>query len=217
MKNFITTKQLMNEFLESLKGCQKYFIIEGTRGGGKSTTTTWLREQIPYSQLVRLSGTADKSPTGLEKVYKARLADLQFAETLIGCDLHLINDRCFLTENVYADYLGYKEYSFQEQTNELAKKLNSLPYKEIYLLNMYVKDLFVLEERLKRDKADFQNLKFSVEESLEQQIAYRKAIDNLIPLIPNVKVFHVDASGTIEDNQRKILNIFTGRTESIDV
>lgn len=188
---------------------QKLIIIEGTRGAGKSSITNWLREDIPYSQLIRLSGTADKSPTGKEKVFNARKADFIFAENNVGCDVHLVLDRSFITEHVYADYLNYKEYKFQEESEFLAKMLNSLDYSEIYLINLYVGDTGVLTERLKRDKVVFQGIEFCKEESISQQVAYKKAIDNLIPLIPNVKVIHFDSSGSLEDNKKELKKILS--------
>ena len=184
---------------------QNLYIIEGTRGAGKTTITNWLREKIPYSQLIRLSGTSDKTIKGKEKVFKARQNDFIFAENLVGCDLHLIMDRCFVSESVYADVLGYKEYNFKEETQILTNRLNELKYDNIYLVNMYVGDTKVLEERLKRDKADFLDLKFSIEESIKQQNAYRTLIDSLD--IPNVKVIHYDASKDLESNKEELKNI----------
>lgn len=183
---------------------QSLIIVEGTRGAGKTTITSWLREAIPYSQLIRLSGTADKSLTGKQKVFKARMNDFIFAENLIGCDLHTIMDRCFLSEYVYADFLPYKEYSFKEETFILAQKLNKLPYKKKFLINMYVGSPSVLEERLKREKADFQDIKFSTEESIKQQQAYFKAIDSLKDILTDVEIINFDASGTLEQNKEAL-------------
>lgn len=186
---------------------QKLIIIEGTRGSGKTTITNWLREYINYSQLIRLSGTADKSPTGREKVFKSRKADFIFAENNIGCDVHTILDRSFITEHVYADYLKYKEYPFQKESEILAKILNDLDYSEKYLINMYVEDTDVLTERLQRDKAVFQGIDFSKEESISQQIAYKSAVDNLAHLMPTVKIIHFDSSASFLDNKKELKKI----------
>ena len=49
----------------------KLIIIEGSQGVGKGVITTLLREKIPYSTLMRLSGIKDNTKeTGLNKVYK---------------------------------------------------------------------------------------------------------------------------------------------------
>ena len=45
----------------------KLIVIEGPQGAGKTTVTDFIRHKIPYTNLYRLNGTADSSPTGREK------------------------------------------------------------------------------------------------------------------------------------------------------
>ena len=46
----------------------KLIIVEGAQGVGKGTVTNMLREKVPYSTLMRLSGIKDKTKeTGLKK------------------------------------------------------------------------------------------------------------------------------------------------------
>ena len=39
----------------------KLIVVEGPQGAGKTTITDYLRYAIPYTNLYRLSGTADSS------------------------------------------------------------------------------------------------------------------------------------------------------------
>ena len=48
----------------------KIIIVEGAQGVGKTTITDFIRNSIPYTNLYRLNGTADSSPSGLEKSKK---------------------------------------------------------------------------------------------------------------------------------------------------
>ena len=45
----------------------KIIIIEGAQGVGKTTITDFIRNTIPYTNLYRLCGTSDSSPTGFDK------------------------------------------------------------------------------------------------------------------------------------------------------
>ena len=45
----------------------KIIILEGPQGVGKTTITDYIRNAIPYTNLYRLSGTADTTKTGKEK------------------------------------------------------------------------------------------------------------------------------------------------------
>ena len=45
----------------------KIIIVEGPQGVGKTTITDYIRHAIPYTNLYRLSGTADISIEGKEK------------------------------------------------------------------------------------------------------------------------------------------------------
>ena len=45
----------------------KLIVIEGPQGAGKTTVTDFIRHKIPYTNLYRLNGTSDSSPTGKEK------------------------------------------------------------------------------------------------------------------------------------------------------
>lgn len=165
-------------------------IVEGMQGVGKGAITTLLRENIPYSTLMRLSGIADKSKeTGVEKVFQLRMSELDFIKVNANSETTFILDRSYLSEKVYCN-LGYKEYDFQQQTNILNEKLNELTeFFNVYIVVLALEDNAeeILKERLKRDKADFPHSKFNVENSLKQQTEYINEVFKIWQDYSNIK------------------------------
>ena len=165
-------------------------IVEGMQGVGKGAITTLLRENIPYSTLMRLSGIADKSKeTGLEKVFQLRMSELDFIKANANSETTFILDRSYLSEKVYCN-LGYKEYDFQQQTNILNEKLNELTeFFNVYIVVLALEDNAeeILKERLQRDKADFPHSKFNVENSLRQQTEYINEVFKIWQDYSNIK------------------------------
>ena len=45
----------------------KLIVVEGPQGAGKTTVTDYIRHGLKYTNLYRLCGTADSSPTGKQK------------------------------------------------------------------------------------------------------------------------------------------------------
>mgnify|MGYP002594685608 CR=1 FL=1 len=43
----------------------KIIVVEGPQGAGKTTITDFLRHTLPYSNLYRMSGTADTADTAV--------------------------------------------------------------------------------------------------------------------------------------------------------
>lgn len=192
-------------------------IVEGMQGVGKGAITTLLRENIPYSTLMRLSGIADKSKeTGLEKVFQLRMSELDFIKSNANSETTFILDRSYLSEKVYCN-LGYKEYDFQQQTNILNEKLNELTeFFNVYIVVLALEDNAeeILKERLKRDKADFPHSKFNVENSLKQQTEYINEVFKIWQDYSNIK------TGIIYNNKEpkevceaimRIANIWEGK------
>lgn len=150
-------------------------IIEGPQGVGKSTMANYLRENLAASNLYRLTGIKDKTITGLEKNKEMYLGLINYMESLENTELNLIFDRTFFTEQVFAS-LGYKDYKFDDIYKRLLKKLNDLDF-NIYLVILYLKDETLFEKRLKRQHHQYQV--FSLENSMNQQNAYLKLLDNI--------------------------------------
>ena len=150
-------------------------IIEGPQGVGKSTMANFLRDNLASSNLYRLTGISDKTPTGYEKNKIMYLGLINYMEALEETELNLIFDRTFFTEQVYSS-LGYKEYKFDDVYNRLVKKLSDLDY-NIYFVVLYLKDTSLYEKRLQRQHHQYQS--FSLENSINQQNAYLKLIDDI--------------------------------------
>lgn len=162
----------------------RIIIVEGPQGTGKTTLTNYLRENIPSSNLYRLSGQKDKTLNGKEISRKMYLALLAYLKKMEDTPMDLIFDKTFFTEEIYAR-LGYKEYSFTDIYEMLVTQLESLNY-DIYFIVLYLEDGNIYEERLKREHHTYQS--FSVENSMCQQEAYLKMIKELenssIQIIP---------------------------------
>ena len=73
----------------------KIIIVEGAQGAGKTTITDFIRNSIPYTNLYRLNGTADSSPTGLEKSKKMYWGLIDYIRTLENASINLLFDRTF--------------------------------------------------------------------------------------------------------------------------
>ena len=185
----------------------KLIIVEGAQGVGKGTITNLLREKIPYSTLMRLSGIKDKSKeTGLPKVYKLRSEELKFILNCSELDTTFVLDRCHLSEKVYCN-LGYKEYNFEKETEDLNDFLNMMTlFYDIYVIGLILDDTDAYAERLKRDKAVFEHSKFNIDNSIKQQNEYIKEINNIKNNYEHIKCLLVDNNSKPEDTLSIIAN-----------
>ena len=164
----------------------RLIIIEGPQGTGKTTLANYLRENIPSSNLYRLSGQKDKSKTGKLISKKMYLALLSYLKQMQDIPMDIIFDRTFFTEEVYAR-LGYKDYSFNDVYNYLVEELTKLNY-DIYLVLLYLEDPHIFEERLKREPHHtYQS--FSEESSTKQQDMYKTLGEELNST--NIKVLRL--------------------------
>ena len=164
----------------------KCIIIEGPQGCGKTHLVNYLRENIPASNLYRLSGQKDKTEKGKEKSKKMYYALLKYMKEIEDCNINLVFDRIFFTEEVYAK-LGYKDYSFDDVYEELLEMLGNLNY-DIYYISLYLKDVNIYEIRLKREHHNYQD--FSLENSVNQQNVYETLIHD-IKKLKNTKVYEI--------------------------
>lgn len=157
-------------------------IVEGPQGVGKTTFTNYLREKIPSSDLYRLTGIKDKTKTGYPKIKRKYLKLLEYVDSCE--DVNMIFDRTFFSEEIYCR-LGYHNFSFTEIYKELLQKLDSLNY-DMYFVVLYLEDVSLYEERIKRDKHAYQS--FNVESSIKQQEEYLKLADEVEKNTKNIKV-----------------------------
>lgn len=150
-------------------------IIEGPQGVGKSTLANFIRDNLPSTNLYRLSGIKDKTKTGYEKNKKMYYGLINYMESLTFSELNLVFDRTFFSEEVYS-LLGYKDYDFTDVYSELVKMLGNLNY-NIYFVVLYLKDTNIYNTRLKRIHHEYHA--FSLKSSIDQQNTYLKLADEI--------------------------------------
>lgn len=189
--------------LEENNNMNRLIIIEGPQGTGKTTLANYLRENIPGSNLYRLSGQKEKEETGKlisKKMYEALL---DYLEKMVDIPMDLIFDRTFFTEEVYAR-LRYKQYSFTDVYQSLLDRFLKLNY-EIYFINLYLEDTSIYEKRLKREHHNYQA--FSVESSIDQQNVYKEIGEKLRQNGVNVCFLCMDDFNKAYDKVNKLLSI----------
>ena len=189
--------------LEENNNMNRLIIIEGPQGTGKTTLANYLRENIPGSNLYRLSGQKEKEETGKlisKKMYEALL---DYLEKMVDIPMDLIFDRTFFTEEVYAR-LRYKQYNFTDVYQSLLDRFLKLNY-EIYFINLYLEDTSIYEKRLKREHHNYQA--FSVESSIDQQNVYKEIGEKLRQNGVNVCFLCMDDFNKAYDKVNKLLNI----------
>ncbi len=188
---------LYNEMEKNMK--DTIIIVEGPQGTGKTTVTNYLREKMSATDLYRLSGIKDKTETGKEKIKIKYEKLLDYVE---NCkDINMIFDRNFFSNEVYAR-LGYQKYNFADVYENLLNRLDNIDA-NIYLVILYLKDEAEFENRLKRDKHEYQ--KFEVQSSIIQQREYLKLADEVEKQAKNIKVirFNTDNDGLFEQKMEK--------------
>lgn len=178
-------------------------IVEGPQGVGKTTITNYLREHLPATDLYRLSGIKDRGETGHAKI---KLKYEKLLEYMENCtDINMIFDRTFFTNEIYSR-MGYQKYDFSNTYKELLNKLDNMKNIEnydIYLLMVYLKDENLYNERIKRDKHQYQ--KFEIESSIKQQREYLKMADEVETQTKHIKVikFENDTEEIFQENVKK--------------
>ena len=189
----------------------KLIVVEGPQGVGKTTITDHIRNVLPYTNLLRLSGFNDNSKKTLPKVVKNYKGMFSYLKSIQNSGINILFDRFFFTEEVYCR-LGFKEYSFTRYYNKFLKQLVDLDFDKYYI-NLYVSNIENYKERLKRQgKAKVDYALFSKESSEKQQKMYLKIADELFAKCwPDITIKNVSTDeGTIEQNQKlieEVLNI----------
>ena len=169
----------------------KIIIVEGAQGAGKTTITDYIRHAIPYTNLYRLSGTADSTPTGRAKSEKMYIDLVDYIEKLQNMSINLLFDRTFFTEEIYCR-LGFKEYTFSDIYENLLNRLANMDF-EIYYITLYLSDENEFEKRLNRaGKAKNAYAKFNKQSSINQQNAYLKMADEIAEKYPQINVVKLD-------------------------
>lgn len=168
----------------------KLIVVEGAQGAGKTTITDYLRHSIKYTNLYRLSGTADSTKAGLAKAKEMYEDLLEYTKKLENKNINMLFDRTFFSEENYCR-LGKKEYSFTEVYNELLEKFSKLDF-DIYYITLYLSDESLFEKRLIRDgKAVIDYAKFTAENSIKQQREYLKMADEIKQKYKEINVVNI--------------------------
>jgi len=175
----------------------KLIVVEGAQGAGKTTITDFLRHSIKYTNLYRLCGTSDSTPTGLQKSIDMYDTLMDYIKKLENKSINLLFDRTFFTEENYCR-LGKKEYSFHEEYEKLLDEFSRLDF-EIYYITLYLQDENLYSERIKREgKCEPEYAKFKAENSISQQNVYLEMSKEIKEKYPNIHVLNIANDRDIE-------------------
>lgn len=184
----------------------KLIVVEGPQGAGKTTVTDYIRHGLKYTNLYRLCGTADSSPTGKQKAKDMYWDLLEYIEKMENKSINLVFDRTFFTEEIYSR-LKFKEYNFSDEYEKLLNKFSTLDF-DIYYITLYLEDTELFKKRLVRDdKAITDYAKFNIDSSKKQQEQYLKMADEISSKYTNIKVFKVSNDTDEKELKLKIKNI----------
>lgn len=169
----------------------KLIIIESIQGGGKTTITDYIRNNMQHVTLMRLNGIADTSEEGARKMLINHKCILESIAMTRGCDMSYVLDRSHISQKVYSN-LGYANYDFKRETDVLNQHLDILGnYYDVYFILLTV-DEKDLEKRLKRNKCEVEYSKFSIENSMNQLREYKKELKHLSDTTKNVRCFQIE-------------------------
>lgn len=165
-------------------------IAEGPQGVGKTTVTNWLREQIPYSNLCRMTGTRYTGAEAYPKMVRQHGGMMSYIMSLTSGGINFILDRFYFTEQVYS-ILGYNSNNFDSAYKRLNEDLLTLRY-DVYLLNLYCSDEELLRARLQRDKPQYQTVQFNLNNTLQQADLYKRLFEELKDANKHINIVNVD-------------------------
>lgn len=187
----------------------KLIVIEGPQGAGKTTITDYLRHKIPYTNLYRLSGSSDNSPSGKQKSIEMYDDLLDYIEKLENKNINLLFDRTFFTEAVYCR-LGFKEFDYDDVFNRLLDRFANFDF-DIYYITLYLGNTDEFEERLNRnDKAINKYAHFSKESSVNQQNAYLDMAKEVKEKHGDkIHVYTIDTCVGLEKTKEEIIKILS--------
>lgn len=184
----------------------KLIVVEGPQGAGKTTITDFLRHSLSYTNLYRLCGTSDSSPTGKKKAEDMYVDLLEYMKKMENKSINLVFDRTFFTEENYCR-LGKKQYSFTDVYEKLLEDFSKLDF-ETYYITLYLSDEALYNERLNREgKAVFQGSKFEASNSINQQRMYLKMAEEIKEKYPNINVVNIANDRDLDAVKKEIREI----------
>ena len=193
----------------------KLIIVEGPQGVGKTTITDYLRHAVPYTNLYRLNGSNDSSPTGYTKSVEMYTDLLDYIEKLQNKNINLLFDRTFFTEYVYCT-LGFKEFDYKEAFDTFLRRLADFDF-DTYYITLYLSDEDEFEKRLvRKDKAINKYAKFSKESSVKQQNTYLDVAKEVQEKVGDkIKVINIDACDTLDNVKNKVFSVINGEEYAV--
>lgn len=181
----------------------KLIVVEGPQGAGKTTITDFLRYSLSYTNLYRLCGTSDSTPTGKKKAEDMYVDLLEYMNKMANKSINMVFDRTFFTEENYCR-LGKKEYTFTDVYNRLLDDFSKLDF-EIYYITLYLRDESLYAERLNREgKAAFKNSSFTAENSINQQRVYLEMAEEIKEKYPNINVINIANDRDLEEVKQEL-------------
>lgn len=184
----------------------KLIVVEGPQGAGKTTITDFLRYSLSYTNLYRLCGTSDSTPTGKKKAEDMYVDLLEYMKKMENKSINMVFDRTFFTEENYCR-LGKKAYSYTDVYNKLLEDFSKLDF-DIYYITLYLRDESLYNERLNREgKAAFQGSKFEAENSIKQQRVYLEMAEEIREKYPNINVINIANDRDLEEVKQELRKI----------
>ena len=184
----------------------KLIVVEGPQGAGKTTITDFLRHSLSYTNLYRLCGTSDSTPTGKKKAEDMYVDLIEYLKKMENKSINLVFDRTFFTEENYCR-LGKKQYSFTDVYEKLLEDFSKLDF-ETYYITLYLSDESLYNERLNREgKAVFQGSKFEASNSINQQRMYLKMAEEIKEKYPNINVVNIANDRDLDVVKKEIREI----------
>ena len=184
----------------------KLIVIEGPQGAGKTTITDFLRYSLSYTNLYRLSGTSDSTPTGKKKAEEMYIDLLEYMKKMENKNINMVFDRTFFTEENYCR-LGKKQYTFTDVYNKLLEDFSKLDF-EIYYITLYLEDENLYHERLNREgKAIYKESKYEAKNSIEQQKIYLEMAEEIKEKYPNINVININNDRDLDEVKKELKKI----------
>ena len=184
----------------------KLIVVEGAQGAGKTTVTDYLRYSLSYTNLYRLSGTADSTKEGKMKAKEMYENLLDYIKKMENKSINLVFDRTFFSEENYCR-MGKKDYVFTDVYEKLLDEFSKLDF-EIYYVTVYLKDTNQYNSRLQRKgKAALKYSKFESENSIKQQEVYLQMAMEIKEKYTNIKVVNIENDRDFEETKAELKKI----------